>query len=88
MTNRLDRLESAGLIRRLPDPNDRRGVVVELTAAGSKAYEESTAAQAAKEGLIASALNAKEKDELNNLLRRLMLVAEQLDSHHGPEKAE
>src|SRR5881227_1380470 len=88
MTNRLDNLEKRGLIRRLPDPNDRRGVIVELTEAGSKAYEESTAAQAAKEGLIASALNAKEKDELNNLLRRLMLVAEQLDAHQGPEKGE
>ena len=88
MTNRLDNLEKQGLIRRLPDPNDRRGVIVELTVAGGKAYEESTAAQAAKEGLIASALNAKEKDELNNLLRRLMLVAEQLDAHQGPEKAE
>src|SRR5579864_1701525 len=53
MTNRLDNLEKAGLIRRLPDPNDRRGVIVELTGAGSKAYEESTAAQAAKEALIA-----------------------------------
>lgn len=88
MTNRLDNLEKRGLIRRLPDPNDRRGVIVELTEPGSKAYEESTAAQAAKEALIASALNAKEKDELNNLLRRLMLVAEQLDAHQGPEKGE
>src|SRR5579862_3920009 len=88
MTNRLDRLEKAGLIRRLPDANDRRGVVVELTDAGIKAYKESTAAQAAKESLVASALNAKEKDELNNLLRRLMLVAEQMDAHHGPEKSE
>jgi len=79
MTNRLDNLEKRGLIRRLPDPNDRRGVHVELTDAGSKAYEESTAAQATKEGLIASALNEKEKDDLNNLLRRLMLAAEQLD---------
>ncbi len=25
MTNRLDRLEKAGLVKRLPDPNDRRG---------------------------------------------------------------
>src|SRR5581483_10162527 len=31
ITNRLDGLEAAGLIRRLPDPSDRRGVVVELT---------------------------------------------------------
>jgi DNA-binding MarR family transcriptional regulator len=88
MTNRLDRLEAAGLIRRLPDPNDRRGVQVELTDAGIRAYDESTAAQAAKEALIASALTVKEKEELNNLLRRLMLVAEQFDAQHGPEKAE
>src|SRR2546421_1156268 len=30
MTNRLDRLEQAGLLRRLPDPSDRRGIQVEL----------------------------------------------------------
>src|SRR5262249_729045 len=34
MTNRLDRMEEAGLIHRLPDPSDRRGVVVELTEQG------------------------------------------------------
>src|SRR5919204_4705285 len=31
MTNRLDRMEQAGLVKRVPDPNDRRGVLVELT---------------------------------------------------------
>ena len=88
MTNRLDRLEEAGLIRRLPDPGDRRGIQVELTESGVRAYDESTAAQAAKEALVASALSAKEKDELNALLRRLMLVAEQLDAQQGPRKGE
>ncbi|UYM06010.1 MarR family winged helix-turn-helix transcriptional regulator [Solicola gregarius] len=34
VTNAVDRLESAGLVRRLPHPDDRRGVLVELTAAG------------------------------------------------------
>ena len=34
MTNRVDRLEQAGLVRRRPDPEDKRGVLVTLTAAG------------------------------------------------------
>ena len=48
MTNRLDRLEKAGLVKRLPDPNDRRGVVVEITKAGQKAWVESAGAEAAR----------------------------------------
>ncbi len=86
MTNRLDRLEEAGLIKRLPDPTDRRGVQVELTEAGHKAYEESLTTQAAKEGLIAAALNQREKEQLNDLLRRLMIGAEKLDSSHNRAK--
>src|SRR4051794_5720654 len=42
MTNRLDRMERDGLVRRLPDPNDRRGVRVELTDEGSRSWIEST----------------------------------------------
>ncbi len=72
MTNRLDRMEEAGLVRRVPDPEDRRGVLVELTEAGRKAWKESVKAQAAKESLIAAALDADEKRQLNSLLRRLM----------------
>lgn len=34
MTNRLDRLEQAGLLARTPNPEDRRGVIVALTAEG------------------------------------------------------
>ena len=33
-TKRLDRLEQAGLIARAPDPDDRRGTLITLTAAG------------------------------------------------------
>ena len=80
MTNRLDRLEEDGLIRRLPDPSDRRGVQVELTEAGQKAYKESTVTQASKEALIASALNRREQEQLNGLLRRLMIAFENLEA--------
>jgi DNA-binding MarR family transcriptional regulator len=78
MTNRLDRLEEAGLVRRLPDPNDRRGVLVELTEPGHKLYGESVSAQAAKEALVASALDDDEKQQLNTLLRKIMLELERL----------
>ena len=79
MTNRLDQLEQAGLIRRLPDPNDRRSVQVELTPAGEQAYRKPTATAAAKEALIASALNGREREQLNGYLRRLMIAFEELD---------
>jgi DNA-binding MarR family transcriptional regulator len=80
MTNRLDRLEQAGLIRRLPDPDDRRGVVVELTDEGRRVYQQAVGAQAKKEALITAALNEREKKQLNSLLRRLMLEFERRES--------
>jgi DNA-binding MarR family transcriptional regulator len=79
MTNRLDRLEEAGLIERLRDPDDRRGVQVELTAAGRETYEQTTTAQAEKEALVASALSAREKKDLNALLRRMMITFEDFE---------
>jgi DNA-binding MarR family transcriptional regulator len=72
MTNRLDRLEEAGLVRRVPDPDDRRGVLVELTKEGRKAWEKTLGLQAAKESLIADALTKDEQRQLNSLLRGLM----------------
>jgi DNA-binding MarR family transcriptional regulator len=77
MTNRLDRLEQRGLIRRTPDPQDRRGVRIELTGDGRRLYKDAVAVQAQKEALVAAALNDHEKKQLNALLRRLMLEFEQ-----------
>jgi len=71
MTNRLDRLEEAGHIRRLPDPNDRRGTLIEPTEAGHAAWERCTGVQAEREALISSALAEPEKEQLHSLLRRL-----------------
>ena len=76
MTNRLDRLEEAGLVRRLPDPDDRRGVLVELTPKGRKVYDDAVGVQARKEALVAAALGDDEKEQLNALLRRLMRAFE------------
>jgi DNA-binding MarR family transcriptional regulator len=76
MTNRLDQLENAGLVRRLRDPDDRRGVLVEPTAKGRKLWESAVGVQARKEALVTSALNEDEKAQLNALLRRIMVVLE------------
>ena len=76
ITNRLDRLEEAGLVRRLPDPDDRRGVVVELTDKGRETYQSAVGVQAKKEELITAALTNREKQQLNALLRRLMVEFE------------
>ena len=81
MTNRIDRLESEGYVRRLPDPDDRRGVIVELTPAGHDVWKRSVGAQAMKEQFVASALDAEEREQLNTLLRRMVLRA---DSTHAP----
>jgi DNA-binding MarR family transcriptional regulator len=80
MTNRLDGLEAAGLVQRLPDPDDRRGVIVELTPKGRKLWERTVGAQAAKEQFVASALNETERKQLNKLLRRMVRRAEQATS--------
>jgi DNA-binding MarR family transcriptional regulator len=86
MTNRLDRLEEAGLVQRLPNADDRRGVVVELTEEGRRVWHESVDAQAQKEALItAAALEASERDELNGYLRRLMLAFERSEGAEGAE---
>jgi DNA-binding MarR family transcriptional regulator len=81
MTNRLDNMAERGLIRRLDDPDDRRGVIVELTEEGQRVWEESVGTQAQKEELVASALDEAEKRALNDLLRRLMNAFE---AFHGP----
>jgi len=76
MTNRLDRMETAGLVRRVPDPDDRRGVQIEITEKGRQLWEDAVGIQAAKEQLVASALSSREKQQLNDFLRRLVLAFE------------
>lgn len=74
MTNRLDRMEAAGLVRRLPDPNDRRGTLVEPTELGRALWDKTVGAQARREADFSSGLTQAEKERLHDLLRHLMLA--------------
>ena len=76
MTNRLDRMERAGLVRRVPDPRDRRGVLVELTEAGKERIDAAVTDQATKEIDSLSPLSAKELATLNQLLRKVLTSLE------------
>jgi DNA-binding MarR family transcriptional regulator len=76
MTSRLDALEKEGLVRRLRDPADRRSVIVELTEKGRKKHQQAMGIQAQKEALLGEALTGREKEELNGLLRRVMITLE------------
>ncbi len=73
MTSRLDRLEEGGLVRRLPDPDDRRAVVVELTEKGREAWDLAANVQGRREAFFARTLTKPEQKQLNTLLRKLLL---------------
>ncbi len=80
MTNRIDRLEAAGLVRREPEPGDRRGVRVVLTARGLALVDRAIAERFAEAADAVAGLRAKERRELERLLRSLALGLEQPES--------
>ena len=72
-TKRLDRLEQAGLVERAPDPRDRRGVLIRLTAKGRDVIDATTEAHLANERRLLDALTGAERERLADLLRKLQL---------------
>jgi len=72
MTNRLDRLESKGLLARLPDPGDRRGVLVRLSADGRRRVDAAIAGLLTEERALLAGLDAADMSRLADLLRRLV----------------
>ncbi len=76
MTNRIDRLEQEGLVRRRKDDDDRRKVLVQLTEQGLKRVEGATEArfEAALEAL--EPLDPSQRKQLSKLLRLLLTAHE------------
>ena len=72
MTNVLDRLEEAGLIRRVRNPADRRSVIVEATDAGVALWYTAVNELGGQEAGIVSVLTTAEQRQLNTLLRKLL----------------
>ncbi|NNG18280.1 MarR family transcriptional regulator [Naumannella sp. ID2617S] len=77
MTNRVDRLVSRGLVRRAPDPSDRRGVLVSLSDAGREVVDGALASLLAHESELLDGLDREQQKEISGLLRALLLRFEQ-----------
>lgn len=71
MTNRLDRLEARGLVKRTTDPDDRRGLKIVLTEEGFALADDLVASHVATEEDLLEALSADERDLLRALLAKI-----------------
>jgi DNA-binding MarR family transcriptional regulator len=73
ITHRIDRLEQADLVQRIPDPSDRRGTLVQLTDKGFNAIEQAVEAHVANGHRLIAALEEEERKVLTQLLRKLLI---------------
>jgi DNA-binding MarR family transcriptional regulator len=76
MTHRIDRLEQADLVQRIPDLSDRRGTQIKLTDKGFDVIEKAVEAHVVNEHLILSSLDISEREVLTQLLRKLLVAFE------------
>jgi DNA-binding MarR family transcriptional regulator len=82
MTNRIDRLAGAGLVRRHPDPLDKRGVLVTLTASGRSVADAALADLLQRERKLLTGLDSAQRRELAGLLR---VILAPFDADTGPD---
>jgi DNA-binding MarR family transcriptional regulator len=72
MTNRIDRLAAAGLVRREPDPRDRRGVLVTLSEQGQAVVDAALTDLLDREQALLAGLGENQRQQLADLLRTLL----------------
>src|SRR5262245_43066044 len=71
VTTLVDALEEAGILRRLPDPDDRRATLLELTESGVADLERIRAAQARVAEQALSPLSGAERAQLLDVLQKV-----------------
>lgn len=82
MTNRIDRLTETGLVSRHPDPQDKRGVLVTLTARGRAVVDAALEDLLRSERVLLTGLDRGQQRELASLLRILLAP---FDASQPPE---
>lgn len=76
MTTRIDQLEARQLVRRGPDPDDRRGILVSLTRAGRALVDRAIEARLSAAEAGVGCLDRRQRASAEAALRRLLLAAE------------
>jgi DNA-binding MarR family transcriptional regulator len=76
MTNRLDRLEAAGWVRREPDPESRRSLQVVLTDDGMRLVDAAVTDHLANETALLAGLTSAQRRALDDALRALLATLE------------
>jgi DNA-binding MarR family transcriptional regulator len=71
ITGILHRIETKGWVRRLPDPEDRRAVGLELTDKGRELAKKVVAMSEDLYGQVFGPLNVRERESLERILRKL-----------------
>jgi DNA-binding MarR family transcriptional regulator len=77
ITNRIDRVEAEGLVKRLPDPNDRRGTIVRLTPKGRALADRAIKLHFAALTEALSDIDPSERNQLAKLLSKLLMSVEE-----------
>ena len=77
MTNRIDQLEKAGLVERLPNPDDRRSSLIALTKSGFELIERTATAHVETQARLVEGLSEKEFRQLDRLLSRYLQALEE-----------
>jgi DNA-binding MarR family transcriptional regulator len=76
MTNRIDQLEKAGMVERLDNPDDRRGVIIALTDKGFETVETAVTGHVANQHRLVAALDTHERQQFNALLSKFLAAFE------------
>jgi len=80
MTTRIDQLEHRQLVRREPDPDDRRGILVSLTRKGQALVDRAIEVRLSAAESGTACLGRRERSEAEAALRQLLLSFEAADS--------
>ena len=76
MTNRIDQLEKAGLVARIPNPEDGRGFIISLTQLGFEKIDAAVSEHVETLIQLTSDLSADERKVLNALLKKFLYCFE------------